>query len=523
MLEESSSELQAVLKRLEVLEKRLETAEAELTRKDQIIEALQQRLFGSKSERLDPAQLQLLLDEAALGKPEAPPEVGDEASAPEELAERKSARTRRKKADLFPRNLPVVIDEVRVREEVAANPEGYEEIGEEHHDELEVVRAQLYWRRTVLKKFKSKTDRNLPPLMAPAPEPTLPGTLCGASLAAQVVVDKFCDHLPYYRQSVRMLRRFEAQIGRQTLGGWAHATAEHLLPIGEAIKAELFEASCLEVDETPIDYLCPGHGKTKQGYLWVYLDAQGGTVLYDWQLGRGHDCLLEIIGLDEESGMTRFRGTIQCDGYSAYQALVARYGGIELAGCLAHIRRKFFEARKQAPEVVLPILLAMQRLYRIEEELREIQAPPDCRQLVRWVRSRPIVEELHELILTERSRHLPKSKLGEALNYALGQWEEFCRYLRDGALEIDNNLVENAIRPTKLGAKNYLFFGSAEAGVANALLYTLIENCKLQGLDPERYLEEVIRALPAAPTVEEAAALTPRRYAARLRQTEQAA
>jgi transposase len=524
--EKGSTELQAVLERLDVLEKKLAATEAELAaaktelaRKDQIIDALQQRLFGSKSERLDPAQLQLLLDGAALGKPEAPPEAGDEQSAPEEPEKRKSARTRRKKADLFPRNLKVVIEGEIVPEEVAADPEGFVEIGEEHHDELEVVRAQLYWRRTVLKKFKSKTDRSLPPLIAPAPKPTLPGTLCGASLAAQVVVDKFCDHLPYYRQSVRMLRRHEARIGRQTLGGWAHATAEHLLPIGEAIKAELFEASCLEVDETPIDYLSPGHGKTKQGYLWVYLDAQGKTVLYDWQLGRGHDCLLDIIGLDEESGMTRFRGTIQCDGYSAYRALVARYGGIELAGCLAHIRRKFFEARKQAPEVAMPILLAMQRLYRIEEELREIQAPPDSRKLIRWVRSRPIVEELHELILKERSLHLPKSRLGEALNYALGQWEEFCLYLHDGALEIDNNLVENAIRPTKLGAKNYLFFGSAEAGVHNALLYTLIENCKLNDIDPERYLEDVIRELPTDPTAEQAAALTPRRYAARTRES----
>lgn len=506
------------------MEEELAEAKAELARKDQIIEALQQRLFGSKSERLDPAQLQLLLDEAALGKPEAPPEVGDERSAPEEPEEeRKSARTRRKKADLFPRNLKVVIEREILPEEVMAHPENFVEIGEEHHDELEVVRSQLYWRRTVLKKFKSKTDRSLPPLTSPAPEPTLPGTLCGASLAAQVVVDKFCDHLPYYRQSVRMRRQYEAQIGRQTLGGWAHAAAEHLLPIGEAIKAELFEANCLEVDETPIDYLSPGHGQTKQGYLWVYLDAQNQTVLYDWQLGRGHDCLLEILGVDEETGMTKFRGTIQCDGYSAYQALVKRYGGIELGGCLAHIRRKFFEARHQAPEVVLPILLSIQKLYRIEDDLREIQAPPDCRRLVRWVRSRPIVEALQEIIIREKSLHRPKSKLGEALGYALGQWEEFCAYLHNGELEIDNNLVENAIRPTKLGMKNYLFFGSAEAGVHNALLYTLIENCKLQDLDPERYLEEVIRKLPAEPTPEQAAELTPRRYAARLREREPAA
>ena len=268
------------------------------------------------------------------------------------------------------------------------------------------------------------------------------------------------------------------------------------------------------MDETPIKYLSPGHGLTKNGYLWVYLDPLDGTVYYDWQTGRSLDCLLEIIGVDEETRTTYWEGIIQCDGYSVYQALVKRYGGIEIAGCLAHIRRKFFEARKQAPEVVLPILREMQKLYRIERHLRDNKIPPDCRKLVRLARSRPIAEALYQTILKERTGHLPKSRLGEALTYALGQWDKFTLCLHNGELELDNNLVENAIRPTKLGAKNYLFFGSAEAGVHNALLYTLIENCKARGLDPERYLAEVIERLPADPTPEQAAVLTPARIAA---------
>ncbi len=514
----SSSAWMKVEAELGLTKEKLAAARAELALKDQLIEALQQRLFGSKSERLDPAQLQLLLDANAMGKPEAPPQDG-EAAAEEPEPGQGSARPRRRKADRFPKNLKVVIENVLVHPEVEANPENFEEIeGEEYHDELEVVRPQLYWRRTVLKKHRSKLDKTRPPLRARAPVPTLPGTLCGAGLAAMIVVDKFCDHLPYYRQSLRMWRRFEAQIGRQTLGSWAHAVAGHLGVIGEAIKDELFEASCLEVDEAPMRYLCPGHGKTKQGYHWVYLDARRKIVLYDWQLGRGLDCLLEIIGLDEETGMTQFQGTIQCDGFSAYEALVKRYGGIVLAGCMAHIRRKFFEARKQSPEAVLPILLENQKLYLIEEQLRMTQAPPVCRALVRQARSRPVVEELYGRIFQEKESalHLPASNLGKALNYALGQWEKFCRYLSDGELEIDNNLVENAIRPTRLGEKNYLFFGSAEAGNNNALLYTLVENCRLNELDPENYLEEVIRALPADATVEQAAEWTPRQYAARM-------
>lgn len=501
---------------------KLNAMEAELSCKNQLIAALRHQIFGSSSERLDPAQIQLLLDEEVLGKLAAPPETGDEPSAPEEQDKRK-AKPRRKKADRFPKNLRVKIDGVIVPEEVAANPEDWIEIGEKHHDELDVIRAEMFWRRTVLKKFVRKGERNRPPVIAPAPEPSLPGTLCAPGLAAQIVVDKFCDHLPHYRQSKRIVRLFEAHIGRQTLNKWTHAVARHLAPIGKAIKVELFKAKVLEVDETPGDYLCPGHGRTKQGYFWTYLDPRRKTVYYDWQLGRSHDCLLDIIGLDEETGMTHFQGTIQCDGFSAYEALVARYGGIKLAGCLAHIRRKFYDAIRQAPETVIPILLSIQRLYRIERQLRFTKAPPDCRKLVRLARSRPIVEELHQTLIDERSLHLPQSKLGEALNYALGQWDKFSAYLHNGELEIDNNLVENAIRPTKLGMKNYLFFGNAEAGTNNALLYTLIENCKLHNLNPELYLAEVIERLPANATVDQAEELTPSKVAARRRELATAA
>ena len=506
-------DLPSILARLQVLEAELAATKAELARKDRIIEALRKRLFGATSERLDPAQLQLAFDEIVLGKPAPPRETGGGPSAPEAAAA-KGAGSRRRKGDLFPANLKVVIDGILVPGEVRARPGDWKEIGETHHDELDASPARLFWRRTILKKFISRVDRSLPPVACPAPEPTIPGTLCGAGLAAQIIVDKYCDHLPHYRQSQRFERQYQALIGRGTLNAWTHATAAHLAPIGAAIRAELFGAKTLQVDETPIDYLSPGEGKTKKGYLWVYLDALGGTVYYDWQLGRGHDCLLAIIGYDPEGNTTCYDGNIQCDGYSAYQAFVARYGGITLGGCLAHIRRKFLEADGQAPEVTLPVLMRMQELYRIERQLRRTKAPPDCRMLVRRARAGAIVREIKGIIDRERNRHLPKSKLGEAIGYALNQWEKFERYLGDGTFEIDNNLVENAIRPTKLGLKNSLFFGNAEAGVNNALLYTLIENCKRQGLDPQGYLAEVIKRLPANATLEEAAALTPARIAA---------
>jgi hypothetical protein len=275
----------------------------------------------------------------------------------------------------------------------------------------------------------------------------------------------------------------------------------------------LTDAGVLQIDETPIDYLSPGHGRTKTGYYWVYLDPQRGTVYYDWQLGRGHECLGEILGIDRDGATARFGGRIQCDGFGAYETFVKRYGRVRLAGCLTHVRRKFVEARKEAPDAVLPILLTMQRLYRIEEELRQSGAPPDCRRLVRQSRSRPIFDELYRMILAERKAHLPHSLVGEALNHALSRWDRVKEYLRDGNLEIDTNLVENAIRPTKLGLKNHLFIGAAKAGAASALIYTLMANCKAVGIDPEWYLAEAIRRLRPGTTPEQIAALTPARLA----------
>ncbi len=491
--------------------------EAEINRKDQIIAGLQQRLFGASSEKLDPNQLQLKLDEVVLGKP-APAEAAEP-----EQAKTRTARTRRTKADRFPKNLKVVIEEVIIHDDVKANPDAYEEIGEEHHDELDVIKAQMIWRRTIRKKFVHKTDRTRPPVIAAAPLPSIPGTLIAPALAAQISVDRFEDHLPYYRQSKRFHRLYGVDVGRQTLNTWIHATARHLTPLGAAIRGEVRQAIELVIDETPHAYLCPGHGKTKRGYLWAYYDPVGRNSWFEWHAGRGHECLLDFLGYDPETKTISFAGIILCDGYSAYRAIAALFGSIRLAGCLAHIRRKFVEAMPEKPELILPILLAIQEIYFIEKQLREGEVPPACRELVRRTRSRAIADQLHQLIIAARTltANRPQGKLGEALTYAINQWEKFLVCLEQGTLEVDTNLVENMIRPTKLGAKNSMFFGSLEAGTHNALFYTLMANCKNHGLDPEMYLTEVIKRLPHNATVAQAAELTPARFAAALRAREQ--
>jgi transposase len=522
-------DLQSLLIRFGAMEKELaglkaENArlKAELARKDKIIAGLQQRLFGSSSEKLDPAQLQFELDQLLLGKPVPPPDPSGETSAPEE-GKPNAARTRRTKADRFPKNLKILVESITIPEEVLANPDDWQEIGEEHHDELDVIKSEIFWRRTIRKQFVHKTDKARPPVIAPAPLPSIPGTLLAPALAAQIITDKYQDHLPHYRQSQRFRRRHHIDIGRQTLNTWTHATARHLGPINQAIRAGILQANELEIDETPIDYQDPGHGSVREGRLWAYRDPVAGTCYFDWHAGRGAGCLLEMLGYDEATNTIAFTGTLHTDGYSVYDAVAAKHD-LRHAGCLAHIRRKFTDLGNASPEVTLPVLRFIQRLYQIEKQTRRTAAPPACRELIRRARSRPIADKLHRFILGHLKTHLPASNVGQALGYTLNQWPKFLHCLEQGILEIDTNLVENMIRPTKLGMKNWMFFGSLEAGTNNALIYTLLANCRAHDLDPEDYLVEVIRRLPSNATPEQAAALTPASIAAERRTaTEEAA
>ena len=267
--------------------------------------------------------------------------------------------------------------------------------------------------------------------------------------------------------------------------------SQWLKPIYEQIRTGVMGGGYVQVDETPVDYLEPGNGKARQGYLWT-CSRPGGDVFYRWEISRAATCLDNVIPVD-------FNGTIQCDGYSAYRSFANRTTrAIELAGCWAHVRRKFFEAQEQSPRTAGWIMRQIQHLYRVEARLREHKAGPQLRAAVRAHESRPIIERLERALIRLKSsgRHLPQSLLGIAIDYALGQWRTLDVYLGDGRVEIDNNLVENAIRPTALGKKNWLFMGDADAGERGAIIYTVIESCRRRGIDPYAYLKDVLTRLP---------------------------
>ena len=336
-----------------------------------------------------------------------------------------------------------------------------------------------------------RTNLDLVPVIAPLPERLRDRSLPAPGLLAHILVAKYCDHLPLYRQEQIFARRHQVHLPRQTLARWVELAAEWLQPIYEQIRTGVMAGGYVQVDETPINYLEPGHGRTKQGYFWTASRPQG-DVFFHWETSRATACLNQVVP-------RTFTGTLQSDGYAAYRAFVNGRGSIiTLAGCWAHVRRKFYEASETSPQTSGWLLRQIQHLYRVEANLRERHAGPRLRQAVRVSHSRPIVTRLEKILLRLKAsgRYLPQSCLGQAIDYALGQWRTLAVYLQDGRVEIDNNLVENAIRPTALGKKNWLFIGDAEAGQRSAIIYTVIESCRRRGLDPYAYLREVLTRLP---------------------------
>ena len=330
------------------------------------------------------------------------------------------------------------------------------------------------------------------PVVAPLPDSLLERSLVAPGLLAQIVVSKHCDHLPLYRQESIYWTRHQVWLPRQTMAEWVGLAAEWLQPIYRHIRQGALRQGYVQVDETPIRYLAPGHGRTKPGYLWT-CGVPRGDVVFHWETSRAAACLEKIIPVD-------FRGTIQCDGYEACDCFAKRRGDkIVLAGCLAQVRRKFHEARETAPKVTGWLLKHFRNLYELEGALRNARAGPKLRQAARASLSRPVLARLHRALVRLKTKHrfLPRSLMGKAIDYALNQWSALLIFLEEGRLEIDNNLIENAIRPTAIGRKNWLFIGEAQAGERRAIIYTIIECCRRRGLDPFAYLRDVCTRLPA--------------------------
>ena len=454
----------------------------------QKIHLLIKRVFGHKSEQLDPAQLELLFgdlnEDDTPGKPEA--SIVD--LTVEANARPQPKRIRRMR---MPKHVPVV-EEVIQPLEVQAAPENWRKIGEEVSEQLDYEPGRFLRRRTVRPKYVSQVNREQAPIIAPLPPRLVDRGQFAPGLMTHIVISKYADHLPLYRQESIYRQRHGIELSRESMSRVVEQVAEGLQLIVKEMGRQQFANGYVQIDETPVKYQCPGRGKTAQGYLWA-THVPGGDTVYHWYASRGQGCLEDFIPND-------FAGVVQCDGYAAYPAFAKRHGDVLLTACWAHARRTFKDALDQGEATLRAgwILRQIGHLYRIESDLRNSRAGPRVRQVIRSSQSRIIIERLRRTLtrLKLKGEHLPQSLMGKAINYTLGQWDGLKAFLDDGRLEIDNNLVENAIRPTAVGKKNWLFIGAEEAGWKSATIYSVIVSCRNRGIDPQAYLKDVIKRLP---------------------------
>lgn len=495
-VEELLAEREELLKANAELKEQQRDDRGEINRLRQIIASLQYKLFGnSKGETVDTAQLQMQLSgaEEALVQLEAREQAR---KLREEESEEKAAPAPRRTRFVFPEQVEEVTETV-IPEEVQANPDAYRKIGEEVTEILDIIPMKFIKKRLIRPRYVPKEDRNQAPVCAPLPVRVLAGGLPSVRLLVHVLLAKYVDHLPLYRISGIFRQRYGVQLSRQTMADWIRAVAEDWLAlIYYSIKSDLLKSDFLHGDETPITCNDPDvKGRSRKGYLWVYVS--GKVVFYDWHMSRSQSAAATML-----SG---YKGRLQCDGYRVYQTLAAKEG-FTLLGCMAHVRRRFYEAFDlHGEDDSAWYLVQIKALYANEREIKKQELDPvDYRN----EHSRPLMQAMHERlqrdlgVLSEQDR-APKTL--EAIKYSLGQWEPLVRYLEDPLADIDNNRAEQAIRPTKLGMKNWLFVGHPEAGKRSAIIYTIVQNCKSHGIDPQEYLIDVLEKLPTCGSDPEAA------------------
>jgi transposase len=457
----------------------------------QLIRQLQRMQFGRRSEKLDPDQLNLALEdlEQAVAEVEAEQDKADPA-----LRKARSEKQRAGRGPL-PEHLPRV--EVVVEPEHTACPccgGAMHVIGEDRSQRLDVIPAHYQVIVTRRPKYACRTCQGAV-VQAPAPARLIEGGLPTEQLVAHVVVAKYADHCPLYRQA-QILARQGITIDRSVLAFWTGYAAAEIKPVWQLMRDELLRSTKLFVDETTAPVLDPGRGRTKTGYFWALARDdrpwQGGAppaVVYSYAPGRRGDYAMALL-----KGYT---GVLQTDGYAGYRALAdpKRAGGpATLAFCWAHWRRQFFDLAKSPPApIATEALKRIAELYEIEAEIRSKSA--DERRAARQEKAEPLVAALRGWLETTLARLAGGSTIAQALRYGLNHWHGLVRFLDDGRIEIDSNTVERSMRPIALNRKNALFAGSDEGAENWAMLASLIETCKLHGVNPEAYLTDVLTRL----------------------------
>jgi len=480
----------------EELSKKLQSAQRNITMLQHQVEQLLRRVYGRRSEKLDPNQLMfdnLILEALDQPAPQMPPEL-----LVEEKTERKKPGTVKRHHPgriPIPEHLERVEIVLDIPEEKKVCPETgkpLKKIGEEVSEKLEYRPGKLIvnvYKRPKYASPDSMVSGQVGVITAPMPDHPIEKCKADIGLLSQIIVSKFADHLPLYRQD-GIFEREGVVIPRATQTSWVLQTYEAIRPLEDVLKRAVLERDVIFTDDSIIPLQVKGNGKLKKARLWVYVRGGPGPPMTVFDFSRDRSKKRPLDFLDG------YRGYVHADAYSGYDELFGLEWIIEV-GCWVHTRRKFDESASSRPQEATEVLARIAQLYKVEAECTEMT--PEQRRDLRDQRSRPILDGIFKRLEELNPVILPSEPLSKAINYALNQREALYRYLDDGRLKPDNNTAENAIRPLALGRKNWLFAGSERGARATALFLGLIQSCKASGVNPWEYFDDMLRRIMSHP------------------------
>jgi len=474
--EKLSEEKESILKKFQALLEKFSSMKFELSQ-------LKRLVYGSKRERFISSQ-----ENGQMSLPfevEALPEETEPSTEKIAFTRRKTNRKNHHGRLPLPDHLPF--------EEIFIEPEedttGMKCIGQEVTDELEYESAILKIKRYIRNKYALPDNEGI--ITGNLPTRPIDKCIAGPGLLAHIQVSKFVYHMPYHRQSKRLETEHQVTIPRSTINGWQTQTSDLVWPMYEELRRQVLGQGYLQLDETPIKVLDQRKkGTTHRGYYWVYNSPPEDIVFFDYQEGRGREGPRKLL--------TDFKGYLQTDGYVVYDWFGLQKD-ITLVGCWAHARRAVEKSLSDDRKRAEYALGEIQKLYMVERKARELGLTPAQRHELRLDESLPILNALSIWMVEQIKTTTPKSPFGKALIYCVSRWDNLMAYLKDGHLEIDNNLVENAIRPNALGRRNHLFAGSHAGAQKAAMFYSFFGTCKMNNVDPFTWFKTVLKIIPDYP------------------------
>ena len=456
---------------------------------------LNRQLFGRKSEKLpviNPNQLDLF----AGMLPENAQQIADaHDEAVEKIIKTKEERRQEKKNRIMMEDLPVLEQVILTPDNLDRNL--YKKIGEEVTRVVEHKPGQLYIKEIIREKWGLKDNTSIAPkgmggvLIAPMPLLPIYKGIAGASLLAEILLQKYEYHMPYYRQIKQYSHLGMKGLTESTVDGWFKQTMELLKPLHEALKSEVMKADYVQADETTTPVINKETHKAAKEYLWMVRAVMERLVLFHYDRGSRAGAVIESL-----ANRYNFKGYLQCDGFAGYETAFKTNPDVHLVNCMVHIRRHFEQALDENPLVAEHGLKEIQHLYKVEHMCDDANMTPEERKAKRLELSKPIMEAMKLWMETEGVKYSESSQIGKAITYAYTRWDNMMRYLEDGRLLPDNNLAENEIRPVTLGRKNYLFCGNHEAAQNMAVVCSLLATCRNHDVNPRDYLNDVISQMP---------------------------